>query len=92
MDLSPKIQQFLHDICSKIPDTQTSLDTYNELLDHIECKVEWRMQAGYSEEEAITKALEEMGDASAVADQLGAIHSRIPSLDLGHALMKIFWG
>lgn len=50
------------------------------------------MQTGYSEEEAISMALEEMGDASAVADQLGAIHSRIPSLDLGNALMKIFWG
>ena len=79
MELSPRIQRFLRDICAKIPDPQTAHDTYNELLDHIECKVEWRMQTGYSEEEAISMALEEMGDASAVADQLGAITPGSPA-------------
>jgi hypothetical protein len=50
------------------------------------------MDCGHNYEEAVERAVTEMGETEHVAEQLGSIHSRVPHLDMNNALQRIVIG
>lgn len=89
---SERLDGFLERICAKIPAADKAAELRAEILDHIECKISFYMECGHNYEEAVERAVTEMGDSGHIADQMGSIHSRIPHLDMKNALNRIVIG
>lgn len=86
------LQNFLVNISARIPGKARANELCSELLDHLECKIEFFTGCGYEREQAIEKAISEMGDTEHVAEQMGLIHNRILHLDMKNALNRIVIG
>lgn len=89
---SERLDSFLERICAKIPAADKAAELRAEILDHIECKISFYMECGHNYEEAVERAVTEMGDSGHIADQMGNIHSRVPHLDMKNALNRIVIG
>lgn len=57
-----RIQHFIEHVNKQLYTETEANDISNELLDHIECLVKDYLESGFSENEAIVKALKQMGD------------------------------
>lgn len=86
------LQDFLVNISARIPGKARANELRSELLDHLECKIEFFTGCGYERKQAIEKAISEMGDTEHVAEQMGLIHNRILHLDMKSALNRIVIG
>jgi hypothetical protein len=89
---SDRLDSFLDRVCAKIPAADKAAELRAEILDHIECKISFYMDCGHNYEEAVERAVTEMGETEHVAEQLGSIHSRVPHLDMNNALQRIVIG
>ena len=89
---SERLDGFLDRICAKIPAADKAAELRAEILDHIECKISFYVECGHDYNEAVERAVTEMGDSGHIADQMGSIHSRIPHLDMKNALNRIVIG
>lgn len=68
------IQDFLQKACSQIRYKSIHSNIINELTDHIEEQKSQYIKQGLNEEEAATKAVEQMGDPVVVGKQLDKAH------------------
>ena len=89
---SERLDGFLDRICAKIPAADKAAELRAEILDHIECKISFYVECGHDYNEAVERAVTEMGDSGHIAEQMGSIHSRVPHLDMKNALNRIVIG
>lgn len=69
-----KIKNYIKEVCRYIKEEDVIDDIENELNDHILAMAEDYIEAGYSEIEAIEKAIKQMGDAKTVGKELNKTH------------------
>lgn len=88
-----KINDYLDKVCSFIKNRDVHDDIKLELKDHIEAIKEEGLASGLSEEDALDKALEHMGDAALVGRQLNKSHrSRLDLFIFIPILFLCFFG
>lgn len=68
------IQEFLQTACNQIRYKSIHISIVNELTDHIEEQKIHYIKLGFSEEDATTKAIEQMGDPVLVGKELDKAH------------------
>lgn len=73
----PQVQAFLARVCSEIKRKKIHTEVKLELLSHLEEAVEVNME-DLEEDAAVTKAVQQMGDAAAVGRQLNKVHRQWP--------------
>ncbi len=73
-----KIVNYILEVCSRVKFRDIHQDVKLELASHIEEIVEEFVTRGLSEEEAVDKALSQMGDADLVGRQLNKVHKPKP--------------
>jgi len=73
-----RVQEYINSICSQIKNRSIHGEIRTELLGHIEEAVMEHLSTGISEDEAIRKAVTEMGDPGHVGRQLNKIHKTQP--------------
>ncbi|MGI6423831.1 MAG: FtsW/RodA/SpoVE family cell cycle protein [Tepidanaerobacteraceae bacterium] len=80
MDLShnKKVQDYINEVCSQIRFRDVHQEIKLELEAHIHELVEGYLAHGLSKEEAIHKAIAQMGDAHIVGTQLNKVHKPKP--------------
>lgn len=80
MDLgsNEKVRSFIDQVCSQIKFRDIHHEIQLELETHIREIVEELLAEGCSEEEAIDRAIEQMGDADLIGEQLNKVHKPKP--------------
>lgn len=73
-----KIQDYIREVCSQVKFRDVHQDIRLELEAHIEEIAEEYIELGFSEEEAVNKAIAQMGDADIVGKQLNKVHKPKP--------------
>ncbi|MEK4366356.1 FtsW/RodA/SpoVE family cell cycle protein [Paenibacillus sp. FSL M8-0212] len=69
-----RIQQYLDHMCVQVKAREVHNDLRDELGNHMEEMILDKEQEGYTEEEAITYAIEQMGDPSVVGKSMHRLH------------------
>lgn len=69
-----KVKQYIHDVCSLVKNNKVHKNISDELQCHIEDIVEEYIEHGFSEDEAIEKALVQMGSYKDVGTNLDKVH------------------
>ncbi|NPV91084.1 MAG: FtsW/RodA/SpoVE family cell cycle protein [Firmicutes bacterium] len=69
-----KVRDYLASVCSQIKRREIHEPISQELLGHIQDTAEELVRAGFSEEEAVEKAIIQMGDADGLGKQLHRTH------------------
>lgn len=77
-----KIKNFLNSLCSQIQCKEVHEEIRNEVLNHIKEMQEDYMTEGFSEEEAINKAIANMGDSESIGFDLNNIYKKTPDWKL----------
>lgn len=72
--MSEKINQFIRQVLSRIQYKKIRQNISLEIQDHIEESKNTLMEAGMPEEEACSKAVQQMGDPCSVGDALNRVH------------------
>lgn len=80
MDLNnnKKIQDYISEVCSQVRFRDIHQDVKLELEAHIQEISEEHLTQGFSEKEAVEKAIAQMGDADIVGKQLNKVHKPKP--------------
>ena len=80
MDLNhnKKIQDYISEVCSQVRFRDIHQDVKLELEAHIQEIVEELLIQGFSEKEAVDKAIAQMGDADIIGKQLNKVHKPNP--------------
>ena len=80
MDLmhNKKIQDYINEVCSQVRFKKVHQEIKLELETHFQEIVEEYLEQGFSEEEAIDKAISQMGDANLIGKQLNKVHKPKP--------------
>lgn len=74
----PKIEKYIEEVCGLIKNKRVHENIKDELIDHIESIIEDYKDVGLTEEEAIDKALMQMGSSEAVGRDLNKVHKAAP--------------
>lgn len=74
----PKIKQYIEEVCKLIKNKRVHEDIKYELIDHIEEIIEDYRDVGLTEEEAIDKAIIQMGSSEIVGRNLNQVHKAAP--------------
>ena len=74
----PKIEKYIEEVCGLIKNKRVHENIKDELIDHIESIIEDYKDVGLTEEEAIDKALMQMGSSEAVGRDLNEVHKAAP--------------
>lgn len=74
----PKIEKYIEEVCEMIKNRRVHENIKNELIDHIESIIEDYKDVGLTEEEAINKALMQMGSSEVVGRDLNEVHKAAP--------------
>lgn len=74
IDKDNKIKEYINKVCTLVKNKDVHSDIKLELTDHLESLKEEAMQSELSEDEAIDKAIDHMGDAEVVGKQLNKAH------------------
>lgn len=74
----PKIKQYIEEVCKLIKNKRVHEDIKYELIDHIEEIIEDYRDVGLTEEEAIDKAIMQMGSSEIVGRNLNQVHKAAP--------------
>jgi len=77
-----KIQEYINNVCSQIKFRAVHKEIRLELEAHLEELIEEYIDSGFSENEGISKAIAQMGNADAVGQQLNVIHRPKPDWNL----------
>lgn len=77
--MDKKINKFLSSVCSYIKNKEVHKEVYEELKSHIYEIVEEYEESGLTEEEAINKAIERMGNPNDIGEKLNKVHK--PKID-----------
>ncbi|MBL4933833.1 FtsW/RodA/SpoVE family cell cycle protein [Clostridium paridis] len=72
--INPRIEEYVEEICSYIKFKKVHTEIKLEILDHIQEKTEELMLNGLSKEEALKKALDEIGQAELIGRPLNQSH------------------
>jgi cell division protein FtsW (lipid II flippase) len=73
-----KIENYIREVCSRVRFRDIHQDVKMELAAHIEEITEEHINRGVSEEEAVDRALAQMGDADLIGKQLNKVHKPKP--------------
>lgn len=73
-----KIENYIREVCSRVRFRDIHQDVKLELAAHIEELTEEHVSQGVSEEEAVDRALGQMGDADLIGKQLNKVHKPKP--------------
>lgn len=73
-----KIEKYLGEVCSLIKNKRVHENIKEEISNHIEELTQDYINEGFSEEEAVKKAIEQMGSAKMVGTDLNKIHKAAP--------------
>ena len=79
-----QIKDFLEKVCNEIRYKPIRKEISEELENHIEEAKEEYMHKGKSEEEAINRAIDDMGDAEIIGKTLNKIHRLAENLEKGY--------
>lgn len=76
MSLNPnqKIENYVNEVCSQVKFQDIHQDVKLELQAHIEEITEEHLHQGFAEEDAVDRALGQMGDAEIIGKQLNQVH------------------
>ena len=74
----PKIEKYIEEVCELIKNRRVHENIKDELIDHIEEIIEDYKDVGLTEEEAIDKALLQMGSSEAIGRDLNKVHKAAP--------------
>ncbi|WP_346939535.1 FtsW/RodA/SpoVE family cell cycle protein [uncultured Clostridium sp.] len=74
----PKIEKYIEEVCELIKNRRVHENIKDELIDHIEEIIEDYRDVGLTEEEAIDKALMQMGSSEAIGRDLNKVHKAAP--------------
>ena len=74
----PKIEKYIEEVCELIKNRRVHENIKDELIDHIEEIIEDYKDVGLTEEEAIDKALLQMGSSEVVGRDLDKVHKAAP--------------
>ncbi|MGL4990690.1 MAG: permease prefix domain 1-containing protein [Sarcina sp.] len=88
-----KISTYLNEICSLIKNKKVHSEIKSELLTHINNLIEYYTKLGYSTEDSVDLALEEMGNSTKLGRELNTEHK--PAFDfklLGTTAFLVFLG
>lgn len=77
--MDKKVDEFLSSVCSYIKNKEVHKEVYEELKSHIYEIVEEYEESGLTEEEAINKAIERMGNPNDIGEKLNKVHK--PKID-----------
>ena len=77
--MDKKIDKFLSSVCNYIKNKEVHKEVYEELKSHIYEIVEEYEESGLTEEEAINKAIERMGNPNDIGEKLNKVHK--PKID-----------
>lgn len=77
-----KIQEYINNVCSKIKFRAVHKEIRLELETHLEELIEEYLAEGFSENEGVSKAIAQMGNADVVGQQLNIIHRPKPDWNL----------
>ena len=93
MHSKEKIEVWLSRVCEQVRWRPARASVKKELADHIEDQTEAYLAAGIPREEAQLRALEQMGDADMVGEQLNAAWQpgRLPLQALCAVGLLVFW-
>ncbi|WP_338594259.1 permease prefix domain 1-containing protein [Paenibacillus sp. Y5S-9] len=69
-----RIQHYLDHMCVQVKAREVHNDLRDELGNHMEEMILDKEQEGYTEEEAITYAIEQMGDPAVVGKSMHRLH------------------
>lgn len=75
-----KIDEYINKICSRVRYKQAHNEIKEELLGHLEEKIEDLIADGMDEKEAVEKSLLQMGDAEVIGKQLNESHKAVPEI------------
>ena len=73
-----EVQAYIDDVCSQIRFREAHREIRLELATHIQEIVQEYMSEGYSEQEAVNRAITQMGGADIVGKQLNRVHKPKP--------------
>lgn len=85
-----KINDYIKDATSKIFDIKEKHMVEAELTDHILCHKHFNEEIGYDAEKAEEMAVERMGDAAEISEQLGSLHNDFYT-PVGDIIAAIIW-
>lgn len=74
----PKIEKYIEEVCVMIKNRRVHESIKDELIDHIEEIIEDYKDVGLTEEEAIDKALLQMGSSEVIGRDLNKVHKAVP--------------
>lgn len=84
--------EILEYLCSGIMSKSERQSVRDELYDHLMCKYETNLAVGMDEEQAESKAVEELGDKNALKFKLSQVHSYYPKLSMKKAMNLLIIG
>lgn len=73
-----KFQEFVNEVCSQINLRDAHQEIKLELMSHLREGCDGYLSQGFSEDEAVSKAIAQMGDAALVGNQLNKVHKPKP--------------
>jgi cell division protein FtsW (lipid II flippase) len=78
LDENQKINEYMNNVCSQIKNLKVHREVREEVEGHIEEITQEYVEGGFSVEEAVNKAVAQMGDASLIGKELNKIHKQKP--------------
>ncbi len=88
----PEFESAVNAICGDIRSDKERQETAEELLAHLEDVRDWHLACGASEEEASSRALEQLGDRLNLREQFARVHRFDPLSNMKGAIMVLEWG
>lgn len=70
-----RVEDFLENICNQISQEEVAKEVYLEMKDHVETMAEEYIEDGIEKEEAIEKALYNMGDPTKIGYGINSSHN-----------------
>ena len=88
----PEFESAVNAICGDIRSGKERQETAEELLSHLEDVRDWHLACGASEEEACSRALDQLGDRLKLREQFARVHRFDPLLSMKGAILVLEWG
>ncbi|MFL0268002.1 FtsW/RodA/SpoVE family cell cycle protein [Candidatus Clostridium radicumherbarum] len=78
LENNQKIDEYLSSLCSQIRNSKVHSDVREEVRIHIEEIAQEYTEGGFTVDEAVNKAIAQMGDASLIGKELNKVHKQRP--------------
>ena len=70
-------EEYIQEVISRIENKRAKIEVEKELSAHIDDRISYYTDAGWDKETANEKALEHMGEAKEIGEQMALVHSKI---------------